>query len=145
MGVALTPDVAVGCSCKGRESVRVHTANAKAVFLGEVVHIEPDSEKGKAFFTSDTVIFRASESWKGVSSSDVRVVTWDDEGACGFPFLVGETYLVYAFECPDCPDGLYTHFCTRTTRKTIWWERFWLGAPEWKKATGKSKGDSRNN
>ena len=79
MGVALTPDVAVGCSCKARESVRVHTANAKAVFLGEVVHIEPDPEKGKAFFTSERVTFRASEGWKGVSNSDVRVVTCEHE------------------------------------------------------------------
>ena len=88
---------------------------------------------------------RPSITLQTVPSIIATTLTWDDEGACGFPFLVGETYLIYAFECPDCPDGLYTHFCTRTTRKMIWWERFWLGAPEWKKATGKSKGDLPNN
>jgi len=129
--VLMLPSFAWSCSCDGRRSVSDELKAAAAVFLGEVVVIDPDPEKGKAWFTSDTVTFQVEAGWKGVSTRHIRVVTGDDEGACGFPFVKGETYLVYAFSCPDCAGGLSTHLCTRTKLGGRW-DRIWLGKPKWK-------------
>jgi len=130
-GVLLSPDVVWSCSCDERKSVKNELRDAAAVFFGEVVDIESDPRRGKGFFTNDTVSFLVDVAWKGISTRKIRVMTVDDEGACGFPFVKGETYLVYAFECKNCPDGLSTHLCTRTTDGGRW-DRIWLGAPEWK-------------
>ena len=79
-----------------------------AVFAGEVASADTAA-------TSDgvrlvRVTFRVLGAFKGVDKEAV-VYTSDNSAACGFPFEVGEQYLVYAGEA----DGrLHTGLCTRT-------------------------------
>lgn len=53
------------------------------------------------------------ERFRGAANQTVEVVTGLGNGDCGFPFVVGERYLVYADE-----DGglLYTNICYHTKR-----------------------------
>ena len=51
--------------------------------------------------------------WKGNSASKTVIYTSQDESACGFPFRVGNRYIVYSNAMPQ---GHYeTSLCSRTT------------------------------
>ncbi len=70
-------------------------------------------EEISAIFFNDVVNVKLSvqEAYKGVSFNQVIVSTNSSEPACGFPFKIGEQYVVYANE----HDGkLYTSICMRT-------------------------------
>jgi len=54
--------------------------------------------------------FAVSESWKGVETKMVTVRTRPGVD-CGYKFIVGSQYLVYAYPGPD---GWETNVCTRT-------------------------------
>jgi hypothetical protein len=61
-----------------------------AVFLGRVVQIEG--------VDTDTirVTIEIEESFRGVSGKSVQIFTAASEDACGYPFVQGERYLVFA-------------------------------------------------
>ena len=42
------------------------------------------------------VTFEVLESWKGVTSRRLELVTGGGGGDCGYPFVVGKRYLVFA-------------------------------------------------
>jgi hypothetical protein len=67
---------------------------ATAVFAGEVIEIEPAEDDPSGQFLA--VTFEVDRVWKGVEFSPVTVETHRNEGVCGYPFEVGESYLVYA-------------------------------------------------
>ena len=52
-----------------------------------------------------------TRSWKGISTSTTEVTTGYGNGDCGYPFKVGETYVVYAY---GTPNDLNAFICTRT-------------------------------
>jgi len=58
-------------------------------------------------------LLEVEHGWKNVTTGQAQVYTGMWEGDCGFPFKVGQRYLVYAD--PDhLGRGLYTSTCTRT-------------------------------
>ena len=58
------------------------------------------------------VTLEVSQIWKGDIASPIVVLTARGGGDCGFPFCVGESYVVYLRPYrPDWPD---TDLCTRT-------------------------------
>lgn len=77
------------------------------VFIGKVVAAPPATPAAEASPGGPVVVGLAGgsrveftleviESLKGSARGRVQVVTPKDEAACGFPFKVGETYLVFA-------------------------------------------------
>lgn len=77
--------------------------NSTAVFSGEVVEIvEKDVHV--------EVKFRIEKSWKG-GVKDVIIRTGFNSGDCGFQFVEGKKYLVYA---SGEKNNLRTNLCTRT-------------------------------
>jgi hypothetical protein len=53
------------------------------------------------------VTLRVPKAWKGIDSAEqARVRTRKDSAACGFPFALGEHYLVYAQELSPAQDGV---------------------------------------
>jgi len=95
------PITAHACSCAESESFEEALANADAVFSGEVTEIQ-----------NEDVSFDTGLVWKGPLFEEYIVTTAEDESTCGYPFKVGEWYLVYAFEV----DGVYsTNICSRTS------------------------------
>lgn len=65
------------------------------------------------------VRFRVTAFWKGVNSNTVDVLTGFGQGDCGYPFVAGQEYRVWARMGAEGESlyqraGLYTDMCTRT-------------------------------
>jgi hypothetical protein len=92
---------------------------ANAVFLGTVIKFEatdqpyspsrsvPSSNK------SMMAMFRVHTVWKGPTQPLLNVTTGFGGGDCGIDFVVGRTYLVYAYRLRD--GTLSAGVCSRTT------------------------------
>ncbi|MEZ7170600.1 hypothetical protein [Sporosarcina sp. OR05] len=102
------------CSCVMPPPPEEALLDAEAVFSGEVIKIVDNKNllNGYGF----TVYFAVDESWKGVEQSEVSVTTGYHDGDCGFPFEVGQSYLVYAsLGDMNNKSTLSTSICQRTT------------------------------
>ena len=90
------PSVTNACSIAELPSVEEQFKLSKAVFSGEVVDIkEKKSLKG---YTSKSVLFEVTNTWKGVEQSQIIITTGQGGGDCGYYFIKGNEYLVYANE-----------------------------------------------
>jgi hypothetical protein len=98
------PTSARACSCSESGSPADEFARAAAVFSGKVTRIREISYGYR-------VHFAVTRSWKGISTNTTEVTTGYGNGDCGYPFNVGETYVVYAY---GMPDDLNAVICTRT-------------------------------
>ena len=58
------------------------------------------------------VKFRVESSWKGKLLTELRLTTGLGNGDCGYPFEVGQKYLVYAYGSDV--NRLGTNICQRT-------------------------------
>ena len=104
--------VSVACTCmhlKGDPAGAFTTGSA--VFSGKVLKITEGKSSPPATDLKElTVKFRVEKSWKLIRKDEVMVFTVNTSSLCGFPFTVGESYLVYA----RGGNKLYTDICTRT-------------------------------
>ena len=102
-----TNQYAYACSCatQGGPSPTEVFGKSIAVFSGKVIEIDKnDSSNIK------TIKFDVQRVWKGVSGNQTTVITSSGDANCGYPFVMNETYLVYAAGNP-----LYTQSCGRNT------------------------------
>jgi uncharacterized protein (TIGR03382 family) len=97
-----SPAPAAACSCAD-ESVAEAIARAGAIFEGRVVSISGEGEVLE-------VAFAVTQGWRGVAHETVSVRTAVLESACGHPFALGESYLVYT----EPGDELRVSRCSRT-------------------------------
>lgn len=106
-----TTDQAFACSCMMPAPPLEAMANSDAVFAGKVVRI--DGQEGAMISSADPikVVFEVSRVWKGEQNAAISLATARDSASCGFPFMVGEEYLVYA---NSSETGLTTGLCSRT-------------------------------
>jgi hypothetical protein len=108
---ALWPTRADACKCAPQTSACEEFARVDAVFVGRVVSIQPATDTPK--FGSRRVQIAVVDALRGVSPGSVTVRTYPaDGGSCGYPFVEGETYLVYAFQ-PEA-GVLVATMCGRT-------------------------------
>lgn len=112
LGVVFLPvNAARACNCAMLEdSVEPYVKRAAAVFSGEVVAIRPHAT------WRNSVLFRVKDAWKGIGSREVIVWTYNNQGACGYPFAEGESYLVFASPHPRDRKRLEVGLCGRTQR-----------------------------
>jgi hypothetical protein len=108
----LVPRAADACSCMPPRQPCQAVWKARYVFSGAVTAIR--TEQGQRVVT-----FRVERTWRhdipGRSLPEtVTVSTARDDGACGYPFARGGTYLVYADGEALTSMGLRTSICTRT-------------------------------
>ena len=122
------------CSCIGTSTPSKSLDSAAAVFTGHVVAAtlsskwvpnngSPDDcalqitqEGGRsALCLSDELVvtLEVTAAWKGVSGGRVEVRTHAQSSACGVEFLLGQSYLVYAFRQSERAT-LETTACSRT-------------------------------
>ena len=97
-----------------RKKVKRSVNDAGAVFSGKVVSIESDSDLPNKRYASKVKI-EVDSLWKGDLSETVIVQTGIGGGDCGFPFEVGESYLIYAYGSAK-DNSLGTGICSRTQR-----------------------------
>ena len=104
LGLFAYPTPVLACSCSESGSPAAEFARADAVFSGKVTRIREISHGYRVYFA-------VTRSWKGISTSTTEVTTGYGNGDCGYPFKVGETYVVYAY---GTPNDLNAFICTRT-------------------------------
>jgi hypothetical protein len=109
--VGASPQRAYACSCMIPGPPLQEMANSAAVFSGRVVHMEAPT--GPMISSADPVlvVFDVSEVWKGPEEAQIRLTTARDSASCGYEFMMGEEYLVYAYTQDN---GLAAGLCTRT-------------------------------
>jgi hypothetical protein len=59
------------------------------------------------------VTFALTKTWKGANQANLEVITPASSASCGFEFVQGQEYLVYAQEAEG---QLQTNLCSRTTQ-----------------------------
>ena len=87
---------------------------ADAVFSGTVVAIEPGLQD-PADLESSRVRMSVTRAYRGVTSESIEIFTGQGGGDCGYEFVVGEAYLVYANRTLHSK-VLTTGICSHTTR-----------------------------
>ncbi|MFE8700017.1 hypothetical protein ACFYKX_05190 [Cytobacillus sp. FJAT-54145] len=117
--LTIAPSTGYACSCAGPSSVIEELEHSKAVFTGIVLDIR--ERKSFEGYVTKKVLFDVSLSWKGVSESQIIIVTGQGGGDCGFEFRIGEEYLVYANKSPlyGENEALSTGICDRTTEISV--------------------------
>src|SRR5688572_27739183 len=94
------------CSC-GTAGVCDAAWTAGAVFVGHVVSMESSPTGGRI------VQLAVLEGFRGFRLTQVAIATSASEGSCGYPFQIGESYLVYTDQSPDS-GTLSASLCSRT-------------------------------
>jgi hypothetical protein len=127
LALLAAPAPVAACSCIMPDPPPGAFAQADAVFQGRVTSVV-DRDVLTGFLdrlrqlaglpvaypvNSRLVTIAVSESWKGVTTSVVRVRTGlGGGGDCGYDFAAGAEYIIYAYAVPE---GLTTNICTRTS------------------------------
>jgi hypothetical protein len=105
---------ALACSCDGLPPMDVEFARSDAAFVGRVVLMSIESRiEDNHRYEVRVCRFKVSERFKGIEDErkEFVVVTHMSGTACGFPFELGEEYLVYA---NTYRGDMYTSVCRRT-------------------------------
>jgi hypothetical protein len=110
----LGPRNASACSCLGPNPACRAFWTSSAVFVGDVMSIEdlPATSPPEPFLSTRRVHLRVRETFSGRPTSEVDVLTGRGGGDCGYPFAVGEAYVVFANARAD--GGLSTGICDLT-------------------------------
>ncbi len=110
------PADVLACKCVEPGRPLEEMAKFHAVFAGKVVSIEHtfDPDGGAVSpWDHSTIGFEVSTVWKGDVARDMEVVTQPTGGACGYPFEVDVSYVVYA-SGSAAGDDLSASICSRT-------------------------------
>lgn len=99
---------ASACSCMKLTPSEGRTSSY-AVFTGEVTDI---AKNEATRFGGLEVTLRVHKMWKGDPHKELKVHTAGSSAACGYSFVKGTTYLVYAIK--DEADPLRVSLCSRT-------------------------------
>lgn len=107
---------AAACDCAPPPDPQAALGAADAVFAGRVIGLtlvpRVSEDPSSSFAVEDVAATIAvSAVWKGKPTEWVTVYTAFTCCICGYPFELGQTYLVYATQ-PD--DRLTTSICSRT-------------------------------
>jgi MYXO-CTERM domain-containing protein len=103
----MTPLPARACSCLEQPFEMAH-AGAAAIFEGRVASVTTQ-EDGRLLVAFDVV-----QTWREAGHEHVEVVTASNEVACGYPFEIGTSYLVYAGQTEG--ERYVVSLCSRTRR-----------------------------
>ena len=97
-------NTAYACRCKISDNPLRELEKSSAVFSGKVVKVADDGNRNLV------VEFIVHRIWKGRRTRSITVRTPRDGATCGFRFIEGGNYLVYATGEVE----LWTNSCTRT-------------------------------
>lgn len=98
------------CSCIELPTVSEAKEQSDAVFLGAITDISDVNIQRE-------VTIDVREAWKGVKTKTIKIYTGFNDGDCGLPIDIGESYLFYANDFSEGNDDgfLTSNICTRTT------------------------------
>ena len=102
------PTPVTACYCGRPETIRQGVHMSDAVFAGRVTKLAYERSQGYI------ITFDVRAVYKGGVRQGIVIKTSDQGGVCGYPFLEGKQYIVYAIAAPGTGD-LWTSICTRTS------------------------------
>lgn len=108
---------ALACSCVEPGPPTEELAKFDAVFVGRVFSVQHSYDpEGKTVTPEDrtTIGFEVSTVWKGAVHETMYITTPPTGGSCGYTFVAGEEYIVYAFESHYGDDSYTASICSRT-------------------------------
>lgn len=117
IGFLVAAGQAYACKCAEPGSPTEELAKFDAVFAGKVVFVhhsyDPD---GKTVTREDrsTIGFEVSTVWKGDVHETMYITTPPTGGSCGYTFVEGEEYVVYASDSHYGDDSYTAGICSRT-------------------------------
>ena len=126
----LHPSALSPCSCINRETAADALVSYDAVFEGDVVAVQrlviPSHWESEPPSQGQIAFVRVIRTWKGALPPVATVYTGSGGGDCGYQFIPGQHYLVFAYRLPatqrralhESKLALYTDICTSSTPLT---------------------------
>ena len=113
----IAPTKSYTCSCAAPGPVQDELERSDAVFKGEVIGVVDAKENSTLQSSADPIAFiiKVDEIWKGIDQTEVVIYTERDSASCGFNFIEGHEYLIYASKSEG---DLHVSLCSRTTDLT---------------------------
>ena len=108
---------AYACKCVVPGSPSEELEKFDAVFAGRVLSIEHSFDPNAASVSPGdhtTVGFTVNTVWKGTVDKNIDLTTPPTGGSCGFAFVEGEAYIVYAYDDAEENADLKVSICSRT-------------------------------
>ena len=108
---------AYACKCVVPGSPSEELEKFNAVFTGRVLSIEHSFDPNASSVSPGdhtTVGFTVNTVWKGTVDKNIDLTTPPTGGSCGFAFVEGEEYIVYAYENAEENANLNVSICSRT-------------------------------
>ena len=108
---------AYACKCVVPGSPSEELEKFDAVFAGRVMSVEHSFDPNAASYSPGdytTIGFDISTVWKGTVDENIDFTTPPTGGSCGFAFVEGEEYIVYAYEGAEESADLSVSICSRT-------------------------------
>ena len=105
------------CKCAQPGTPSEELEKFSAVFAGRVVSIRHSFDPDAASVSPEdrtTVGFEVNAVWKGTVYEDMYITTPPTGGSCGFTFVEGEEYIVYAHDSAYGDDSYTVGICSRT-------------------------------
>lgn len=98
------------CDCDGILTIEKAYNQSETVFLGKIISVKPYNSKisknGDEIveeYSNIIVKIEITNTFKGSSKNIVEIITGIGGGDCGYDFIVGEEYLIFAYD-----NGIYT-------------------------------------
>ena len=117
--ILLAPRSASACTCDPLKDAHEAFDHAEVVFVGTVISVTKPKPRivGRRHNLIEVslelvVRFRVERTWKFATRRYLTLTTMAQTSACGYPFKVGEKYLVFAAADQD---GVRTGLCSGTT------------------------------
>ena len=111
------PEQVYACKCAQPGTPSEELEKFSAVFAGRVVSVRHSYDPDAASVSPEdrsTVGFEVSAVWKGTVHEDLYITTPPTGGSCGFTFIEGEEYIVYAYDSAHADGGYTVGICSRT-------------------------------
>lgn len=130
--VGLFAAEALACRCRApdpsRAGAAANLASSAAAFRGKVLRVSPIAEQDPS--RRLRITFEVSQSWKGVTTTQIDVATAGDTAACGIYAEVGSEFLVFAQATED-GDAAQVRYSAHACNGTSPISQVEDGQPEW--------------
>jgi hypothetical protein len=102
--------VSYACDCDETLTIEKAFKQSEKVFTGKIISVRPHNSK--MYKNGDETIeeysnvkvkIELTNSFKGSSKKTIELITGIGGGDCGYDFIVGEEYLIFAYD-----NGIYT-------------------------------------
>jgi hypothetical protein len=102
---------AIACSCGEPPPLKEEFNSSSAVFIGKIIKGETIKINGN--YSSRKYTVEVSKVIKGDIKDTVEIYTGIDGADCGYDFILGRIYIIYALNNGD-ENKLSVHLCSRT-------------------------------